>query len=202
MTWYIVDGMDGSGKSSAADMLKEMLESDGRRVFIVTHPDPGCWFGRMEAKYLMIPGKLSEILATVFYILDALQSVYRMRRGRKKYDDFIFVRYLMAAAYLPDGIYEKGYGVIEKTFPMPDVRILVDVDADTAFERIESRGGEKEIFETREKLQRIRRKMLSLTDGWFVVDNSGTQDETMVQMTRIKETVQKGILRPEADPDA
>ena len=131
MTWYIVDGMDGSGKSSAAKALKDMLESDGRRVFIVTHPDQGCWFGRAEARFLKVPGKPSEIIATMLYILDAVQSVMRMRTSRGRYDDFIFVRYIMAVAYLPDGIYRKAYGIIERILPMPDVRIMVDVDADT-----------------------------------------------------------------------
>lgn len=202
MTWYVVDGMDGSGKSSVADMLKGLLESDGRRVFMVTHPDKGCWFGRMEARFLKVPGKLSEIVATVFYILDAIQSLCRMRAGRRKYDDFIFVRYIMAVAYLPDGIYRKSYELIEDILPMPDVRILVDVDAELALQRIESRGGEREIFETLEKLQRTREKMLSLKDGWFVIDNTGTKDYTMSQMKAVKDRVGRGMYRPGDDEDA
>ncbi|MBO5669641.1 MAG: thymidylate kinase, partial [Candidatus Methanomethylophilaceae archaeon] len=29
MTWYVVDGMDGSGKSTAGNILKAHLESRG-----------------------------------------------------------------------------------------------------------------------------------------------------------------------------
>lgn len=203
MTWYIVDGMDGSGKSSVAGMLKEMLESEGRRVFVVSHPDEGCWFGRMEARYLKVPGKTSEIIATVFYVLDAVQSICRMRLGCGRYDDFIFVRYIMAVAYLPDGIYRKAYDMIERIFPMPDVRILVDVDAETAFQRIESRGEEREIFETREKLYKIREKMLALTEeGWFVIDNGGAMDDTLYQVIAMKERVDKGMFVPGGDAGA
>ena len=202
MTWYIVDGMDGSGKSSAAEALKDMLESDGRRVFIVTHPDQGCWFGRAEARFLKVPGKPSEIIATMLYILDAVQSVMRMRASSERYDDFIFVRYIMAVAYLPDGIYRKAYGIIERILPMPDVRIMVDVDADTAFDRIESRGEDREIFETREKLRKTREKMISLTRGWYIIDNNGLLEDTMRQIEHVKDRVENGDFTPETDDDA
>ena len=58
--------------------------------------------------------------------------------------------------------------------PRLDVSILVDVD--TALVRIESRGEDQEIFENRERLQFTRERMLELTDGWFVLDNSCAPD--------------------------
>jgi dTMP kinase len=38
--------------------------------------------------------------------------------------------------------------------------------------RIESRGEELETFENMEDLTRTREKMLSLSEGWLVVDNT------------------------------
>ena len=177
MTWYVVDGMDGCGKSTCADILCERLESKGRRVRVFTHPDVGCLFGRLERGFLLKEGKLCKILATAFFILDALDSVFKMRLSSKKYDDFIFVRYLMSVAYLPEDKYEKAYRVIKKLFPMPDEFILVDVDAETSMRRIESRGEDLEAFENMKDLRDTRRKMLSLSDGWFVVDNTRSLDD-------------------------
>ncbi len=171
MTWYVVDGMDGCGKSTCADILKERLEAEGHRVRVFSHPDKSCLFGRLEYGYLLKDGKLAKILATLFFILDAVDSLFKMRLSRK-YDDYIFVRYLMSVAYLSDGSYKKAYKVIKKLFPMPDDFILVDVDAVTSMKRIESRGEERETFENMDDLVRTREKMLSLSEGWFVVDNT------------------------------
>ncbi len=39
MAWYVVDGMDGCGKSTCADVIRDKLAGEGRRVFMVTHPN-------------------------------------------------------------------------------------------------------------------------------------------------------------------
>ncbi len=188
MTWYVVDGMDGCGKTTCAEFLKEKLESEGRRVFMVSHPDRSCLAGRLEYGYLHKEGKLAKILSTLFFILDAVNSIFRMRIGSRKYDDFIFVRYLMSVAYLPDGIYRKAYGPITKLFPMPDEFILVDVDAETSLRRIMERGEELESFENIEDLSHIREKMLSLSEGWHVIDNTRGFEEVRSSVSDIADS--------------
>jgi len=109
LTWYLVDGMDGSGKSTVADELKRMLEARGRRVMMFTHPSGVTVPGKLSAKYLTKTGKVAAILSTGFYVMDALRSIASMRINRRKYDDVIFVRYIMAVAYMPEKHYEKLY---------------------------------------------------------------------------------------------
>lgn len=48
MVWYVVDGMDGSGKTTAADMLASELRSQGRRVLMISHPNTDTLVGRLE----------------------------------------------------------------------------------------------------------------------------------------------------------
>lgn len=178
MTWYVVDGMDGSGKSTVAGILADKLESEGRTVLVIAHPNRAIRIGRLELAFLRGDSRLDVILSTLLYIADVLHSlcVMRGRRGRR-YDDVIFVRYIMAVAYLPDGLCGRAYRVIERLLPMPDVKVLVDVDPQTAMDRIRGRGEEMEVFETVERLATVRRRMLSLSDGWTVLDNgSGTDD--------------------------
>ena len=183
VTWYLVDGMDGSGKSTVADELKRMLEARGRRVMMFTHPSDVTVPGRLSAKFLTKTGKAATILSTGFYVMDALRSIASMRINKRKYDDVIFVRYIMAVAYMPEKHYRKLYRDIEIILPMPEVRIFVDIDAETAMQRILSRGEELEMFETVDQLADTRRKMLSLTDnGWIVISNSGELSETFRQL--------------------
>ena len=164
MTWYVVDGMDGSGKSTAAGILADKLESEGRTVLVIAHPNRATRIGRLELAFLRGDSRLDVILSTLLYIADVLHSlcVMRGRRGRG-YDDVIFARYIMAVASLPDGLGGRAYRVIGRLLPMPDVKVLVDVDPQTAMDRIRGRGEEMEVFETVERLATVRRRMLSLS---------------------------------------
>ncbi len=99
----------------------------------------------------------------------------------------IFVRYIMAVSYLPDRFAALAYRIFDNVLPTPDVRILVDVDERTALSRIESRGEELERFESLENLRKTRTRMLEMSEGWVVIDNSRGQEE-------IGEAI-RGILR-------
>ena len=51
MVWYVVDGMDGSGKSTVAGILKGELEARGRSVLVIAHPNRDTVVGRMELRF-------------------------------------------------------------------------------------------------------------------------------------------------------
>ncbi len=189
MTWYVIDGMDGSGKTTSSDIVREHLQASGRKVLEITHPNTNCLAGRMAAKALRIPGKLGELLTTLLYILDVLHSLNYKKWHQKYYDDVIFVRYSMAAAYVPESMCKTVYRMIEAVLPVPDVKIFVDIDPQIAMKRILDRGEELEIFETDEKLNSTRRRMLSIADTWHVVDNSGTVENTRQQTLAVLEEV-------------
>ena len=183
MTWYVVDGMDGAGKSTAGEILVQELESRGRKVLFMEHPNRSTLAGRLESAFLLKEGKLFVILSTLAYVADVLHSlmVMRGRKGREA-DDVVFVRYSMAVAYLSDGACSKADRLVKALLPKPDVAVLVDVDPDTAMERIMERGEGIEIFETSERLGKIRSRMLDISDGWIVLDNSALKDTFRQEM--------------------
>ncbi|MGN0097870.1 MAG: thymidylate kinase [Candidatus Methanomethylophilaceae archaeon] len=188
MVWYVVDGMDGCGKSTVARSIRTGLESKGRKVLIMEHPNRDTFVGRLERAFLEGDSKLHVMISTLLYIMDILHSLTFIRGGRGgSYDDIIFVRYSMAAAYLPDGMGRFAYDLICRVLPTPDVRILVDVDPDVAMSRIIDRGENLEIFETDEKLRTVRRRMLGLSEGWIVIDNSEGTEYMTEQVRRITE---------------
>lgn len=185
LTWYVVDGMDGSGKTTVSRILADELRSKGRRVLVIEHPNRDTAIGRLEARFLLVDGKAALIASTGLYIADVVRSVWVMKHSGKRFDDVIFVRYIMAVSYLPDSLARIAYRLFAGVLPTPDVRILVDVDESTALKRIESRGEELERFETSEKLEETRRRMLGLSKGWIVIDNSGDPDEAVDAVRRI-----------------
>lgn len=181
MTWYVIDGMDGCGKNTVADALAEELAKRGRKAFIQTHPSDRV-AGRISRKILIREGKAYQALATLFFIIDVLGSLMRMRFW-KGYDDIIFVRYIMAAAYLPDRIVDRGYDLIARLLPMPEHLLLVDTPPEKAMCRIIERGHELEMFESVEKLDRIRNRMLGQSHkGWTIIDNSNSRDSIRHQL--------------------
>ncbi len=183
MTWYVVDGMDGSGKTTVADMLVAELRSRGRRVLLMNHPNVDTLVGRLEQGFLHGDSKLDVILSTMLYIADVLHSlsVMRGRKGRE-YDDVVFVRYSMAVAYLSDSACMKAHRAVELLLPTPDVAVLVDIDPRIAINRIFSRGDELEVFETLDKLTSIRNRMLGISEGWVVLNNGGDMESLRAQM--------------------
>ena len=189
MTWYAVDGMDGSGKTTSSDFIKEQLISEGRKVLEITHPNSETSYGRTSAKYLCREGKGAVMISTLFYILDVLHSLRYKRKHGKEFDDVIFVRYSLAAAYMPESLCKPLYKIIEFVLPVPDVKIYVDIDPEIALQRIYERGEELETFETAENLEKTRKRMQMITDSWITIDNSGTPEQTHEQTRRILEEV-------------
>lgn len=170
MTWYAVDGLDGSGKSTAAEALRRILESEGRTVSVITHPDRNTFPGRMTSRLLLKNGKPARIFAAAFLMMDILSSVRYGKRTAA--DDVIFVRYTLSAAYLPDGLANAALKIMTCILPKPDIGIYIDVEEEVALSRIGARGEERETFENYGDLCNVRRKMLSMSEGWHIVDGN------------------------------
>ena len=186
--------MDGSGKTTSSDFIKEQLTAEGRNVLEITHPNNETSYGRKASQYLCKEGKAAVLVSTMFYIMDVLHSLRFKRKHGKEYDDVIFVRYSLAAAYLPESLCRPAYKIIEfrseeHILPVPDVKIYVDIEPSIAMERIYERGEELESFESIEKLEKTRKRMRLITDSWITVDNSGPVEATQEQTRKILEKV-------------
>lgn len=178
MTWYVIEGIDGSGKSTIGHMIEEKIIKCGRKVLFLEHPNNLCRFGRLAHKYLFKRGKVAVVFATLFYILNVVHSLKYKKKHSEEYDDFIFVRYNMAVAYLPKKLIKLGNKIIKYAFPAPDVGIFVDIDPELAMRRISERSEKLEMFESVEKLASTREKMLSLLDDWIIVNNNHDLEQT------------------------
>jgi dTMP kinase len=167
--WIIIDGLDGSGKSTIADHLIHGLDDAGRSVLLIQHPNPCTAAGRLSRRFLRTDRPGASSFATIFYVLDILNSVRVQRRSET--DDVVFVRYILSVAYLPEGLARFAYKFFCKLLGGGDLRIYVDTDPDTAMERIVARGDPEEIFENPERLKSTRDKMIGLSEDWTVIDN-------------------------------
>ena len=94
----------------------------------------------------------------------------------------------MATAYLPDRLASLAYDMFERTLPVPDRLLLVDVEPRSALSRISMRQDGEEMFENLPALIEIREKMLALARSWRVLDNNGCEGESRERLKEILST--------------
>lgn len=187
----VVDGLDGCGKDTHATRMARLIEAEGQRVSLASHPSGGR-LGRLAKKALQGSGHVPRALATVFYTMDVLRSVARYNRASD--GTFIFVRYLLGTAYLPSGLAPAGYRLFRNLLPFPDLAVFIDIEPSVALRRIEARDHRHEMFETIEKLESVRSVAKGLTaDGWTVVDNSEDGEAPFCRLAEV--LVAKGYLK-------
>jgi dTMP kinase len=187
MRWSVVDGIDGSGKSTVAHWMVDYYQARGLKAHLFVHPSDRS-LGRISKGALRSRGRLMHSIATLFFIADVLVSVKRMRSFKGAEDRVIFVRYLLGAAYLPESLMVTGYEFFKRIIDLPSTRLLVDVSPEMALARIEGRDHQREMFENLEGLEETRRKVLVLAqDDWAVIDNSGDADHTRRELIALLE---------------
>jgi len=170
LSLIVVDGLDGCGKDTHALRIKALMEAEGRHVRIISHPS-GRPFGRLSKRSLQATGPIARLFATVFFIADVLGSVHVYKRSPGT--NYIFVRYLLGAAYLPRSLAPVGYSLFRRLLPFPDIALFIDISPEVAQRRIAARGHMPEMFETPQKLAAVREISKRLTSSeWVAVDNS------------------------------
>ena len=172
----IVDGLDGVGKDTHANLIRERYEKLGEKVIIRSHPASDNYFGIKAKKALLGKGKINRLKASVFYAFDVLRSI-RLYYRRPKHDTIILVRYLMGIAYLPKVSGRIAYRVFEKLVPTSKYMFFLDATPKMLMERIKKRK-EKEMFETYDALKRVRKKALDLAKNWHIIDTSESIEKT------------------------
>ena len=176
VAFYAVDGIDGSGKSTVARIIRDALEAEGRDAVIVEHPHPDGKMGRICAWLLRSENGLARPIIPFLFVSDLMISLIRMRCA-SSHDDYIFVRYTMSVCYLPDVLSRPLRLLLRAFLPRPDSAVFVDVPVDVALGRIESRDAPRETFENAGDLTSARERMLRMAgeEGWIVLDNDTEQ---------------------------
>lgn len=172
-----LDGLDGCGKSSVAASLADHLRSQGRSVEVREHPSDG-FFGRRCKGMLLRRGSVALALSAGFLFTDMLGTARRVRRARREGTDVIAVRYHLSCLFLEGRCGATVHSAFRALMPRPDVDIMIDVEPETALERVSARGLSEEMFENLGSMVRTRDSMLS-SDGISVISGNGTREETL-----------------------
>ena len=176
MRLIIIDGLDGVGKDTQAQLIKKRYEKMGDKVLLRSHPESDNFFGKKAKKALLKSGKINKTRAAIYYMLDVLRSIRKYYR-RKDIDTLIMVRYLVGTAYLPKRLAKYAYRFFLGFVPTSKYMFYLDAPPNMVLERISNRK-EKEMFETHDALLKVRKKALTLVKDWIIIDASNSIKNT------------------------
>jgi dTMP kinase len=185
MRLIIVDGLDGVGKDTQGRLIEEYYKNNGETVILRSHPATDNFFGKKAKEALLLTGKVNKLKASVFYMLDVLRSIRKYYHPQKK-GTIVMVRYLMGTAYLPRKLVRFGYTFFERFVPTSPYMFFLDAPTEKILHRIKERS-EHEIFETYDALEKVRKKAMLLLDNWYIIDTSGTIDDTFAAICLLLE---------------
>ena len=165
----VIEGIDGTGKSTQATMLAEALRKSGREVVQSFEPTNGPWGKKLRDS--ATTGRLSIEDELEYFINDRREHVEQLIIPTIKSGGIVILDryYFSTMAYQgARGIDPEVIRVKNETFaPQPDTLIILDLDVDIALQRIGVRDGQANEFEKRESLDFCRKLFLSLKDETY-----------------------------------
>lgn len=187
--FIVLEGIDGTGKSTQARRLGEWFQSQGREVVLSREPTDGPWGKKLRES--ASTGRLSAEDELQYFLNDRRQHV----------DDLITPSLAAGKVVILDRYYfstmayqgARGFDPVEirkrnEVFaPVPDLLLILDLDVTTAHQRIGHRGDSANEFEKKESLERCREIFLTLKDEPFVrvVDSNGSLDEVSARILQL-----------------
>ena len=199
--FIVFEGIDGSGKSTHAVLLKERLEKEGYRVFLTREPTDG-EAGVLLRRCLTGKADLPEQAIAGLFMTDRLDHILNPKTGILHHleegeivlcDRYYFSSFAYNGSYAPmEWVIELNRLAMEKL--RPDLTLFLDIRPETFLSRIEGRGS-TERYEKVEVLKKVREnyfKAFSLLpeEKVCVVDNGRTIEASAEDVYRaVKEAI-------------
>lgn len=179
--FIVIEGIDGTGKSTQAQRLGDWFASQGREVVLSREPTAGPWGKKVRES--AATGRLAPEEELQYFLNDRRQHVEELitpslAAGKVVILDryyFSTMAYQGARGFDPAEIRRSN----EAFAPVPDLLLIMDLDVDQALIRIGVRGDTANEFEKRGNLERCREIFLSLADEPFarLIPTAGSPDE-------------------------
>ncbi len=169
--FFTFEGIDHCGKDTQLALLEEWLKDRGFSFSrgnepneqslivqhirtILTHQKPAPT--PFEMQRLFVIDRAEDIIALVRPALKETDVVLRSRFALST------IAYGMLESDDPEQYLKLHHDVIGPNMIWPDITFLIDISAQEAMRRIEKNQAKPELFEQREKLEKIRKNYLAL----------------------------------------
>ena len=174
----VLEGADGAGTTTQAVRVAAWLEARGEPAHVTQKPSAGP-IGKLAREILRgsAPSEIGWQRLALLFAADRLdhyesEIAPKLDEGAHVISD----RYLLSSLvyqglHAPLGWIET----LNQYAPAPDVTLVLDVDADEAWERQARRGGAREVYDERELQRDICRRYRELAPrvAGILIDGSG-----------------------------
>ena len=166
-----LEGIDGSGKSTQANLLAQKLGEEGHKIYSTFEPTKR-QVGAMIRRLLIGEMKADERTIAGLFVADRLDHLLNNEDGlvMQMNDGFTVVtdRYYFSS-YAYHGVHTNIHWVIAANemaarILRPDINIFIDVSPEVAMQRVQKNRGTTELYETLENLQQVRAKYYEAFD--------------------------------------
>ena len=196
--FIVIEGLDGSGKSTQLKMLSDYLSQKGEKVYLTAEPqnyETGAYIRRILSESL----EKNMYLQAALFLADRLEHITHPTLGIKKHledgETVICDRYYYSSfAYQGTASDMDWVMDINLKCPeiiKPDLCIFLDVNPKTCKERIDTNRGSAELYEKSTVLmEKIRQNFLD------VFDKLKTQENIkIISADRSIEEIQADIIK-------
>lgn len=161
--FIVIEGLDGSGKTTQIEMLRDRLQGGGAACYLTAEPTelPTGKFLRsvLQKKVAADPRTVAALFAA-----DRIEHLFHPEEGllhklAEGYHVIASRYYFSSLAYqseFADPAWIASLNMMAKRTLPADLTIFLDLDPEVSMQRISARGEEQELFETREKLTHVR----------------------------------------------
>jgi len=156
--FIVIEGLDGSGQSTQAELLKDFLTKKSFKVILTKEPTLDSEAGKKIRKILdkelkVNPKELQELFTQDRK--EHLKSLIipALKEGKIVISDRYF--FSTFAYGIADGLDLDWLIKINNRFLLPDLTLFLKVRPEICIQRIEKRGEEKKLFEKKEKLEKV-----------------------------------------------
>ncbi len=184
--FIVIEGIDGTGKSTQARRLGEWFVSQGREVVLSREPTDGPWGKKLRES--AATGRLSPEHELQYFLNDRRQHVDELIAPSLAAGKVVILDryYFSSMAYQGSRGFDPAEirRLNEQFAPVPDLLLILDLDVDTAHDRIGHRGDSTNEFEKHESLTRCREIFLTLKHEPFVrvIDSNGSLDDVTARI--------------------
>lgn len=176
-----IDGIDGAGKTTLANALRQRLEAVGQGVVQGKEPTAGEW--GMKLRESAAAGRLTPEQELDYLVRDRREHVEQLiTPGLEAGKVVILDRYVPSTVAYQGaaGLPVEQLLAANEFAPDPDLLLVLDVEPEIGLERIRQRGDKPNHFETLGNLEVCRGIFLSLDmPGMTVIDASQSEGDVL-----------------------
>jgi dTMP kinase len=185
----VFEGIDGSGKSTQAEILLKKLDERGYSAVYYREPSDSKW-GREIKRKAQFADSLTPQEELELFQKDREANVKNNLMPSLERNEVILLDryYFSTIAYQgakgidPESIRKRNEAFVVK----PDLVFILDIDASQGLERIESRGQKDILFEREEYLAKVRRLFQSFKgDNIYHIDANRSVEYIATQIEKV-----------------